>query len=39
MVQVGEEDRAPTRSPPDLRHAGYSDKEGQSPMGSYRLLK
>ena len=23
----------------DLRHAGYSDREGGSPLGSYRLLK
>jgi penicillin-binding protein 1B len=22
----------------ELRHAGYSDKDGQSPMGSYRLM-
>ncbi len=23
----------------ELRHAGYSEKEGQSPLGSYRLLR
>jgi len=23
----------------DLRHAGYGERDGQSPMGSYRLLK